>query len=98
MRTMIECRLDTRASNEAIKNGKLPQLVKDVMEATHPEAAYFAPMDGGRTCIMVFDMQDSSQMPSILERFFLELEAEVHIQPVMNYEDLQKGLAAVGRS
>ncbi|MFI1257598.1 hypothetical protein ACH4U6_27965 [Streptomyces netropsis] len=97
MRMLVEARLDTRAGNEAIKNGKLPKVLQDVMEAVHPEAAYFAPMDGGRACMMVFDMQDSSQMPPILEAFFTELEAEVHIQPVMNYEDLQKGLAAAGR-
>ncbi|MEV4871889.1 hypothetical protein [Streptomyces syringium] len=98
MRTLLEARLDTRAGNEAIKNGKLPKLIQDVMSQINPEAAYFAPMDGGRTCMMVFDMQDSSQMPPILEAFFTELEAEVHIQPVMNFEDLQRGLAVLGRT
>ncbi|MFD7238936.1 hypothetical protein ACFWAT_26990 [Streptomyces syringium] len=98
MRTLLEARLDTRAGNEAIKNGKLPKVLQEVMEKIHPEAAYFAPMDGGRSCLMVFDMEDSSQMPPILENFFMELEAEVHIQPVMNYEDLQKGLSAIGRA
>jgi hypothetical protein len=42
-------------------------------------------------------MQDSSQMPAIAEPFFLDMGAEVTYTPVMNADDMQKGLAALGR-
>jgi len=46
---------------------------------------------------MVFDMQDSSLMPVISEPFFQNLGAQVTYTPVMNYEDVQKGLSQLGR-
>lgn len=95
MRVMLRARLDTQISNEAIKNGTLPKIMQSVTEQLKPEAAYFGPGDGGRTATFVFDMEDSSRIPSIAEPFFLELGAEIEIYPVMNAEDLHKGLAAL---
>lgn len=97
MRVMLRARLDTQISNEAINNGTLPKLMQAVAEKIKPEAAYFGPSDGGRTATFVFDMQDSSEMPSIAEPFFKELGAEIEIYPVMNTDDLQKGLASLQR-
>ena len=39
-------------------------------------------------------MKDSSQMPSLAEEFFNSLGADVEFIPVMNGEELQRGLAA----
>ena len=64
------------------------------MQDLKPEAAYFYPENGKRACLMVFDMKDPSQIPVIAERFFMELNAEVTLTPVMNADDLKKGLEA----
>lgn len=37
-------------------------------------------------------MRDSRRMPVISEPFFLQLDAEISCAPVMNMEDVQKGL------
>ncbi|MFM9372493.1 hypothetical protein [Streptomyces sp. Da 82-17] len=97
MRMMLRARLDTQISNEAIKNGSLPKLMQQLTETLKPEAAYFGPEDGCRSCTFVFDMQDSSQMPTIAEPLFGELGAKIELHPVMNAEDLQKGLSALQR-
>ncbi|MGP3922852.1 DUF3303 family protein [Streptomyces sp. 8N616] len=97
MRMMFKARLDTPASNEAVKSGTLPQVIQSTIDRLHPEAAYFLPEEGHRSCVMVFDLEDPSQIPSIAEPFFTEFDAEVDFQPVMNLEDLQKGLAALKR-
>ncbi|MGW0545900.1 DUF3303 family protein [Streptomyces altiplanensis] len=94
MRVMLRAVMDTKMSTEALKNGTLPQLLEATMDRLKPEAAYFTGTEGKRSCVMVFDMQDSSQLPSVAEPFF-ELGAEVTVQPAMNREDLQKGLAAL---
>ncbi|MGX1882663.1 DUF3303 family protein [Streptomyces sp. NPDC055287] len=95
MRVMLHAHVDTEAGNEAIRNGKMPQMMNSVIEQLKPEAAYFFPSMGRRSCMFVFDMQDSSELPPVAEKFFMELGAEVEIVPVMNGDDLKKGLEAL---
>ncbi|GHF25383.1 hypothetical protein GCM10010218_02580 [Streptomyces mashuensis] len=95
MRTLLRARLDTHAGNEVIRDGTMPDAVQGLLDELKPEAAYFAAMDGGRTCLMVFDLDDPSRIPAVAEKLFLDLEAEVELVPVMNHEDLKKGLAAL---
>jgi hypothetical protein len=95
MRVMLRAVMDTGISNEAIKTGRLPEIVQALVDQLDPEAAYFGPGDGGRSCILVFDMQDSSTLPTIAEPLFQELGAKLEVNPVMNREDLQKGLASL---
>lgn len=98
MRVMLRAHMDTAASNEGIKSGALPQAIKKLTEKVKPEAAYFGLHEGVRSCWMVFDLQDSSQMPALLEDLFLQFNAEIEVGPVMNAEDMAKGLAAMEAS
>ncbi|MDH6624232.1 hypothetical protein M2271_002034 [Streptomyces sp. LBL] len=97
MRVLLKVQMDTEKANEAIRNGTLAKLIQESVEQIKPEAAYFTAEDGRRTAYMVFDMQDSSQMPVISEPFFLNLGAKITYTPVMNMEDVQKGLSQLGR-
>ncbi|WP_338897036.1 hypothetical protein WBG99_16495 [Streptomyces sp. TG1A-60] len=94
MRMMMKARMDTQLSNQATKGGTMPKSLKSAIERLKPEAAYFTP-EGGRTMFLVFDMKDSSQLPSITDPLFQEMGAEVTFEPVMNLDDLQKGLATL---
>ncbi|WP_328769939.1 DUF3303 family protein [Streptomyces sp. NBC_00286] len=96
MRVMLKATLDTEKANEVIHSGKLQELIKSVLEKTKPEAAYFGPVDGRRTCFLIFDMKDSSELPPTGEPFFSDLNAKVEVSPIMNLEDLQKGLSQLG--
>ena len=93
MRVMLKATLDTEKSNEAIRSGKLPEMMQETIERLHPEAAYFGPLGGRRTCLLVLDVEDSSQIPPIGEPFFSQFDAEVEMTPVMNADDLRKGLS-----
>ncbi|MFF4419994.1 hypothetical protein ACFY04_04240 [Streptomyces sp. NPDC001549] len=96
MRVMLRAHMDTAATNEGIKTGALPQAIKTLMEKVKPEAAYFGLHEGVRSCWIVFDLQDSAQMPPLMEDLFLQFNAEIEVAPVMNAEDLARGLAAMG--
>ncbi|WP_232248537.1 hypothetical protein [Streptacidiphilus rugosus] len=61
----------------------------------HPEAAYFGAKDGCRTAFIVFDLKETSDIPKIVEPFFMKLGAKVEFIPVMNFEDVQAGLSKV---
>ncbi|UYQ66584.1 hypothetical protein OGH68_19030 [Streptomyces peucetius] len=89
---MLRAVMDTNKANQVTDTGKAQQLWGRILERLQPEAVYFSPHAGGRACVIVFDMQDSAQLPVILEPFFNELGAHVELQPCMTKEDLMKGL------
>ncbi|MFG2130731.1 DUF3303 family protein [Streptomyces sp. NPDC048751] len=93
MRVMMKAELDTEKTNDLIRNGKMPQIVQEAMEHIHPESSYFTVDEGQRTMFFVFDMQDTSTMPAIAEPFFMQMGAKIDYTPVMNLDDLQRGLA-----
>ncbi|MFJ8081886.1 hypothetical protein ACIQ6Y_14870 [Streptomyces sp. NPDC096205] len=93
MRLLVKANVDTERSNETIRNGKMPELIKSTLERIKPEAVYFGPLDGHRTILMVVDLPDSSQIPPTLDQLFTDLNAYIEVTPVMNLEELQKGLS-----
>ncbi|QPP08098.1 hypothetical protein G4Z16_18715 [Streptomyces bathyalis] len=95
MRMMLRALMDTEKSNKAIENGQMQKMMDALTDQLKPEAAYYSPHAGKRSCIMIFDMKESSQLPPIVEMLFQTMGAEVEIQPVMNREELHKGLAAI---
>ena len=95
MRVMLRAVMDTQVSNGAIKTGRLSEIVNSLVDRLDPEAAYFGPGYGERCCVLVFDLDDTATIPTIAEPLFQELGAKIEITPVMNREDLQKGLAAL---
>jgi hypothetical protein len=97
MRMMLKVTIPVGPGNRAIKDGTIAKTMGEAMERLKPEAAYFGPQGGNRTAMFFFDMKDATQIPPLVEPFFLGLEAEIELTPVMNAEDLKKGLEAVGR-
>ena len=92
MRMMLKVSMPVEAGNAAVKDGGLKKVVEEAMGRLKPEAAYFFAENGCRTALMVFDLVDASDIPSIAEPFFTVLNAAVTMIPVMNGEDLAKGL------
>ena len=97
MRTMVRVTIPAETGNATIKSGRLPQLMGEVMGRLKPEAAYFTADKGSRTAYFFIDLKDQSDIPGIAEPFFQELNATVEFQPVMNADDLKKGLSQLPR-
>ncbi|MET9567407.1 MULTISPECIES: hypothetical protein [Streptomyces] len=93
MRVLLKATMDTEKANEAIRSGKMPELMKEALDHLKPEAAYFGALGGRRTALLFLDMQDSSELPAMGEPFFTQFDADVEVSPIMNGEDLQKGLS-----
>jgi len=92
---MIKATIGTETGNRAAKDGRIGKVMSAMMEKLRLEAAYFAPLGGKRCAFFFFDMSDSAQLPPIAEQLFQELDADVEFTPVMNAEELKKGLAAM---
>ncbi|MGR6966782.1 hypothetical protein ACU610_20180 [Geodermatophilus sp. URMC 61] len=92
MRMMLKAVIDTAAGNEAAREGRLLEFTHRLVEQLDPEAAYFVTENGQRSCLLVFDMADTSQIVVIAEPLFLDGKAQVTFVPCMNLEDLETGL------
>jgi hypothetical protein len=92
MRTLLKVQMDVEAANRAIKDGSWARTMERVMQELQPEAAYFTALDGKRTGLIVFDLKEPSQIPSIAEPFFMAVNASIELAPVMTLEDVQSGL------
>jgi hypothetical protein len=92
MRMLLKASIPVEKGSEAYKSGALQRTVQSAAQALKPEAMYFFPEDGKRTCLMVFDMEGSWQLPVIVEPLFEALDASVLVTPVMNGDDLERGM------
>ena len=96
MRMMVQFSIPVETGNEAARTGALGAEIKKIIEAVKPEAAYFlAGTAGERGGFMVFDMKDTSEIPSIAEPLFLAFNAKVNFYPVMSAEDLAKAIPSI---
>ncbi len=95
MRMLLKWELGLEAANDAIRSGKMAELNQSLMARIRPEAAYFGTEGGTRTSYIFFDLDDPAMIPVIAEPLFQELHSKVEFIPVMNQDELQRGLANI---
>lgn len=88
--------MPVESGNRTVKDGSIGTIMQGAAERWKPEAMYFTTFDGQRTAYIVLDLPDSSDIVPFAEPFFQELDANVQIAPVMNGDDLGKGLTKLG--
>ena len=98
MRMLLKVSIPVEAGNEAARNGTLGSTIEKILAQMNAEAAYFAEENGERTGFIVFDMQDSSELPAVAEPFFLAFNARLTVKPVMTPADLAKGMPGIERA
>ncbi len=97
MRMMLKFTLPVEKGNAAINDGSLGRTMELIMSKLKPEAAYFTPMDGKRGGVIFFDLAEPSQIPEVVEPLFMNLNAATELTPVMNADDLRKGLGKIAQ-
>ena len=96
MRVMVRAIFPTEAGNQAVSDPNFIKNIQGFIENNKAEAAYFTSLNGERSSTFVIDMPSSDMMPTVAEPFF-QMGARVEMSPVMNFEDLKKGLSAAIR-
>jgi hypothetical protein len=94
MRFLFKVSIPVEAGNASAKKDGF-QVIQKILEQQKPEAAYFFSECGMRTGILILDMKDASEIPSIAEPWFLALNASIACTPVMLPEDLGKAGPAI---
>jgi hypothetical protein len=97
MRMMLKFTLPIEKGNAAINDGSLGKVMETIMSKLKPEAAYFTPLDGKRAGMIFFDLAEPSQIVEVVEPLFLKLNATTELVPVMNGDELRKGLGKLAK-
>jgi len=98
VRMLLKMQMEVEAGNRAIKDGSFGEMLEGVMGQIKPEAAYFTAIDGKRTALIFFDLQEPAQIPAVAEPFFMGVNAAIELLPVMTAEDVQKGLEEASKA
>jgi hypothetical protein len=98
MRILFHATFPIEPFNTYVRDGSVGGKMKRLLDDLKPEAAYFTEFDGNRTAVLIINMDDTAQIPSIAEPWFLTFNAKCHFHPAMVPEDLAKAdLAALGK-
>ena len=97
MRFMIQFSIPTQYGNEVVRSGKIDKVFKKLGEDLKPEAMYFYPGEGVRAGCIFIQSNDPAVCVAVGERLWFGLHAQITITPVMNAEDLVKGLTDVAK-
>ena len=97
MRFMIEFSIPTQYGNEVVRSGKIDKVFKKLGEDLKPEAMYFYPAEGLRAGCIFIQSNDPAVCVAVGERLWFGLHAQVKVTPVMNGEDLGKGLSEAAK-
>ena len=96
MRMLLKASIPTEAGNAGIRNGSMMEKMGSILEDAKPEAVYFFIENGRRTCLIIFDMNEQTQLPAVVEPWFLSMGADITVVPVMNGEDFEKVGPSIG--
>jgi len=83
--------------NSHVRDGSIGNIIGEMMESLGFESFHFVELDGCRGAVGVFNISDSSEIPTYAEPFFLSFDAEVRFRIAMTPADLgNAGLDALG--
>ena len=98
MRFVMKVTIPVEKFNAAVRDGSAGKKLKKILDDTKPEAAYFWEDDGKRGGIVIVNMEKASQIPALVEPWFLYFDAAVESHPCMTPQDLAaSGLDALGK-
>jgi hypothetical protein len=95
MRLMVRTTIPTEPFNAVLRSGNVGELFQQMMDQLKPEAAYFYLENGLRTNLFILNVADASQIPGLIEPFYLGFNAQIDITPVLTPEDMGKALPDV---
>jgi len=93
MRLMLKFTIPVAKGNAAAADGTLGKAIEGLMQRVKSEAAYFTLVDGQRGGLVFFELTDPIMLPKINEPLFAALEAAIEIVPVLNADELKRGLS-----
>ena len=98
MRFLVKATLPVDAGNALARDPNFGQRIQDILGDIRPEAVYFAAADGQRTVYAVVNFEGTHEIPRIAEPFWLALNANLEIIPVMAQDDFAQAAPFIERA
>ena len=93
MRFLIRTRIPTESGNKMVQDPNFMKNLEEYMNKVKPEAAYFMPIEGHRSAAFIVNMESNDEVPAVVEPLFQWMGANVDVIPVMNFDELKKGIS-----
>ncbi len=90
MKMLVNIVLPIEPFNSKVKDGTAGETIGRIINEIKPESIYFTNQNGGRGAVMVVEVRDASQIPSISEPWFLNFNSTCDFKIAMTPDDLQK--------
>jgi hypothetical protein len=98
MKMIMNVRIPHEPFNTLVREGKVSEIIRRILDDLKPESIYFTEQDGTRGAVAVIDVADSSRIPFFSEPFFINFNADCEFRIAMTPEDLEKaGLDELGK-
>ena len=98
MRILMNVRIPHEPFNTLVKEGRAGIIIQKIIKELKPEFIYFTEQGGTRGAVAIVNINDSSQIPSFSEPFFLNFNADCEFRIAMSPDDLGKaGLDELGK-
>ncbi|MEP1575865.1 hypothetical protein [Roseibium album] len=92
MRLMMTFKIPTEAGNKAGARHTIGAAIEKLIADTGAQDAYFYMKDGMRAGTIYFEETDQANLTRFNEPLMESLGAQIDIMPVLNLEDLKRGL------
>jgi hypothetical protein len=93
MRFLIRAKIPTEAGNKMVQDPNFLKKLEEYMDKVKPEAAYFMPIEGHRAAAFIVNMETNDRGPALIEPLFQWMGANVEVIPIMNFDELKKGIS-----
>jgi len=90
MKMLVNIVLPIEPFNSRVKDGSAGETIGRIINEIKPESIYFTTQDGNRGAVMLVEVNDASEVPSIAEPWFLNFKAQCEFKIAMTPDDLQK--------
>jgi hypothetical protein len=88
MRMLLNVRIPHEPFNTLVKEGRVGEIIRRILDDLKPESIYFTEQGGTRGAVAVIDVDEPSQIPFFAEPFFLNFNADCEFRIAMSPEDL----------
>src|SRR5919202_5366001 len=93
MKFLVRAKIPAEAGNKMVQDPNFLKNLEEYMNKVKPEAAYFMPIEGHRSAAFIVNMESNDKVPAVVEPLFQWMGANVDVIPVMNFDELKKGIS-----